>query len=252
MSSKTLTRRLIKQSPLARSPFRIGQSVVVSSNEDFIDDYDIVGRVGWIKNVTTNKNDELLFEVEWDAETLRSMSMNEIDIAEREGFKWDCDIFTITSISPSLERGPHSERTKAIAEVKAAYKKWYADNLNERVKQMIGDHVGKDLMVVFEQWQAMFAKKLRFPFEAIYRRMLFLYPELIEVGSLKFTEIKVIKLLSKPDPKRGVMAQVRSKGHQLNLPVCEIDLLNEDKIKNLIDLYCDWCIAQNLDEDNKN
>lgn len=213
--------------------FSEGDSVVVREGvEHPVLGDDIGGWQGWIVEMLLDETYGELAVVAWDSVTLQEMPPKHREEAEEAGID-----FTRTALVPlALERAtPRDDPTDAFDVASALDEPFdwdYLGKQGERIRDVVeGAATRRDAL---SAWSGYLAQNLEFPFAAEVANFR-------EHGPLQEGDVVDVRRISLVDDKHGVIVGVRFRNLQYDIPLYDLELVDELSANyQMVDDYCAW------------
>jgi tetratricopeptide (TPR) repeat protein len=227
------------QSLIERSGFRIGDAVKVKEG---ITDPDFgtnmsgwQGRISEI-DVETETGQPLLL-IEWDSRTLEETPEEAIERSEQENLDWTQAYLLAEEVIRADPRDDPEDRGEVIWRLSERFAWSYLGEQGRRIQAILEGISTEDERAQMEAWEGYLREQLAFPFEAE-------VAEEQEQGALQLDDRVKVVGIEGIDDLSGVLVQVRKKGYRGALPLCDLEVSDEDLPQfQPVDDYLAWYMS---------
>ncbi len=212
--------------------WKTGDSVVVKPGVRD-PDFDIDIR-GWQGRVLEEANADGLILIGWDSITLRQMPDAIIAKSEEEGLNWSQMFLKTTEVEAAGPRDSPEDVRQAIWDTEDKHAWSFLGEEGLCINRILAGVDRDDDVAAVRAWKRYLDKHLTFPFEAK-------IVEFQERGPLQAGDRLRVLGISEANDFYGIIVSVRSRRGQLDFPLCDLEVIDEDSPNyEPVHDYCVW------------
>jgi hypothetical protein len=193
---------------------------------------DIGGWQGWVTEIIFDETFGELVAVAWDSQTIAAMPQDHREEAEVAGIDFTRAILIPHELKRVAPRDEPGDALDVAATLDEPFDWDYLGKQGERIRQVISGTTTK--REALQGWVGFLAQNLEFPFTAevaSYR----------EQGPLQEGDVIDVRRISLVDDKHGVIVGVRFRNQQYDIPLFELEGLDELSANaQYVDDYAVW------------
>lgn len=199
----------------------VGDSVIVKPGVMDVDlDVEIGGWQGRTTEIAPQGNQEMVVGA-WDSVTLRDMPDAMIEQSEEQGLNWAAYGIEVSNIELTTPRDTEADVIQTVQALSREFAWTWLGEEGKRINRILKGINPKDEMALFRAWETYLSEHLDFPFEAE-------ISEYQRRGPLQMEDRVNVLEISLVANLYGVIVAVRHGRRKYDLPLCDLEVMDED------------------------
>lgn len=159
-------------------------------------------------------------DVDWDIVTMKTMPRHIVVKMIRLGVDFTGEWVPEDRLELVPDRPQVGDRDELIAAMNLEYE--WVNDFEQMARTMEVEGGSFEDVVIVSHWHHHLTKTLKFPIEVIYLGD-------TRTGLPHASEVLITRVLPEVDPDRGVMGEAAYEGKTFDIPLSEVDLLDDDE-----------------------